>query len=91
MVVDLTITERSRKYGYVIWPKSVDDNVRRVLGNSERMTVILDGQTLGEKNIDWKHRRISVGPKQTRNLSSEAAFFRLQKISTGTLEISTQK
>lgn len=91
MVVDLTITERCRKYGYVIWPISLDGKVRQLLGHSERMTVILDGKTLGEKNIDWKHRRISIGPKQTRRLSPDDTLFRLQRSPSGTLDISIRK
>jgi len=62
------ITDRSRRFGYVIWPSSQDAAMREVLGGTDAAEVVLNGTPIGQHRIDWKHRRISVGRKRTEGL-----------------------
>ena len=77
MAIRIPISKRARKYGYIIWPKSKDDEFRSLLSGEETVTIVFGNADLGKKEVDWKYRRISVGPTQTRQLSLEATSFQL--------------
>lgn len=69
------ITNRARKYGYFIWPKSADGDMHSMLKGAQTVELSFNGTSAGVKNVDWKHRRISVGPKLTRNIPETASSF----------------
>ena len=87
MTVDIAISDRARKYGYIIWPKKQDDEVRGLLNQQETVNVVFNDAELGERRVDWKYRRISVGPSHTRPLRESPSSFRLTCPSTGQLSI----
>lgn len=87
MSVAIPISERARKYGYVIWPKKLDADVRALLGNVDTLTVVMDGRPLGRKRVDWKYRRISVGQSITRDIDPGRSSFDLTAPATGTLQV----
>ncbi|GEM_PF-1301844 len=86
--VEFEITSRARQYGYVIWPKRRDPNLRELLGERERIDVVLNGRSLGERRVDWKYRRISVGPTATWGLGEDQNKFLLD-LDAGKLSVST--
>ncbi len=86
--VEFGITNRARQYGYVIWPKQSDSELRELLAERERIDVILNGQSLGERRVDWKYRRISVGPTATRSLGEDQSRYTLE-LDAGKLSVST--
>lgn len=86
-MVRVTISERARRYGYLIWPKTLDDAVGQELGARATVSVVLEGKTLGEKRVDWGNRRISLGPKQTRNLPPTATTFEVSLSRDGMLVV----
>lgn len=71
------ISDRARKYGYLFWPKVADADMRALLADAPSVEVLFDGQDLGTKKVDWKNRRISVGPLRTRTMSESAETFSL--------------
>ena len=83
----IPISERARKYGYVIWPKKLDRDVRALLGDVDTLAVVMDGRSLGEKRVDWKYRRISVGQSNTRVIAPGRSSFDLTAPNVGTLQI----
>ena len=90
MTIDVPISGPARKYGYVYWPARIDDRLRRLLGERESIDVIFEERAVGEKRIDWQHRRFSVGWKQTRPLAKELKAFRLTIGLDGRLRIRCQ-
>lgn len=88
MVVRIPISERARRYGYVIWPKSQDDEVKKLIPDQEIIVVSFDNRDLGKKRVDWKYRRISVGSSHTRTLGKEISDFELRSPTSGCLQIS---
>ena len=87
MTVDIAISDRARKYGYVIWPKKQDDEVRGLLNQQETVNVIFNQTEIGERRVDWKYRRISVGPSHTRPLAESLLTFRLTCPESGRLSV----
>jgi hypothetical protein len=87
MAIEIPISDPSRKYGYVYWPAKLDHEVRHFLGERESLDVIFEEKAVGEKRIDWQHRRISVGWKQTRPLGKKLKTFRLSLSTDGRLRI----
>ena len=87
MSVVIPISKRARKYGYVIWPKKLDHDVRALLGDVETLIVVMDGRSLGEKRVDWRYRRISVGQSNTRDIDSGRSSFDLTAPVSGTLQV----
>lgn len=89
-MVEIPIYERSRKYGYLYWRKTEDELVRKVLGGQKTVEVVFNGYLLGEKRIDWKHRRLSLGYAKTRRLPKSVSAFRLTRKKNGQLTVSCQ-
>jgi len=90
MELKLPITERARKYGYIIWPKVMDRDIYGFLGEIEKAEIWFENSLLGEKNIDWKHRRISIGYTRTRTLPANVMNFVLKFDKKRTLKITCQ-
>ena len=49
--------------------------MRALLGDRRTVTLSFRGSDLGSKTVDWKHRRISIGPKRTRGLPETARSY----------------
>lgn len=77
MILKVPILERSRRYGYIYWTSNLEESVRGFFGTRKKVQIYFMESLLGEKRIDWTHRRISVGWKQTRSLPARATIFRL--------------
>lgn len=71
MEVKIPFTDRSRRFGYLIWPKRMDADMSDLLDRLESIEVMLDDDRLGSKRVDWKYRRISLGPRRTRALDEK--------------------
>jgi len=87
MGLTIPISERARHYGYVIWSKKMDYEVRSFLGKMNKAEVWFESSLLGEKNIDWKYRRISIGYARTRKLPLDVKEFVLNFDKKGALKI----
>ena len=87
--MEIEISERARKFGYVIWAKKNDWAVEKFLKKIETVEVWFNDSRLGKKKVDWRHRRISVGYKQTREMPIEAKVFSLKFSNSTTLKIET--
>jgi hypothetical protein len=85
--VEIAITERSRRYGYIIWPKKMDGEAKALLKEQQSVRVSFDGEDLGEKRVDWKHRRISVGPRKTRDLPPLKTTFEITSSGTDRIAV----
>ncbi len=73
----LTITKSARQFGYVIWSNKTDAAIKKLVGERNTITVYFNGFVIGEKVIDWKYHRISIGYKFTRALPETAKVYRL--------------
>lgn len=62
----LVMTKSAKQFGYLIWNKKNNDEMERLLEGHETVHVNLNGFDLGEKNVDRKYHRISLGYKLTR-------------------------
>jgi len=76
-VVELQITSRARQYGYVFWPKSQDNQMRELLGHADSVEILFENKMIGKKRVDWKYRRISIGPSRTTALGAQLSSFTL--------------
>lgn len=86
----LPLSERTRKYGYVYWKKALDDDVLRLLADFDTVHVILDGLYIGEKKLDFKNRRFSIGPGKSKLIPSDATVLKLSLLKNGKLNIRCQ-
>lgn len=77
----------ARTYGYVIWAKEHDAAVRKLLGDSPTVELVLPGDVQKRKNVDWKHRRISVGYSVTRALPESIGQVRLRAEDGGRISV----
>ncbi len=67
-MMTLQITKSARVWGYVIWNSKQNDDIKNLISGANRVHVYLNGSDLGEKNVDWRYLRISLGYKFTRRL-----------------------
>lgn len=73
--LEIPLTERSRKYGYIFWPKVLDGQVEGFFKDATTVNLVFNNAEHGKKNIDWKHRRISIGWRWTRRLPEKVKVF----------------
>lgn len=77
MSISILILPRSRKFGYVIWKREQDFDLKTCLKDVENVDIIFEGKNLGSKRIDWKYRRISIGWAKTRPISESKKYFNI--------------
>ena len=75
MELTIEIIDRTRKYGYIFWKKTKDNEVKAFFGNIHKVSVGFENSFLVEKIIDFDHRRFSIGWKNTRALSKSKTKF----------------
>src|SRR5262249_38390434 len=86
----IPISKRAREYGYVFWSASEHAAVSRMLEGHEAVDVEFCGSPVGRKNVDRRHRRISVGTRHTARIAETAKSFRLEMKRNGTLSVSAE-
>lgn len=86
-VAEIPITDRARQYGYMIWPKTLEPDIKHLLAGADRISVVVEGKPLGEKRIDWKYRRISIGPKISQTIPETSERFVIRRQSSDTIEV----
>jgi hypothetical protein len=74
-MVEIEITDRAKKFGYVFWKRKHDQDMSRLLGKRIAVDVIFRNADHGKKIIDWKNRRISIGYRWTRSLDKSMKIF----------------
>lgn len=87
MTISIPISERARKYGYVIWPKKLDSQIQELLSGRETVDVVFQNTDVGQRRIGWKYHRISIGPSHTRGLDPKIRNFELTSPRDGRLEV----
>lgn len=84
--MNVHITKSARQYGYLIWNNKNNEDIEKMLAELSTVNVRFNGFNVGEKNIDRKYHRISLGYKLTRALPKEHDTFSLFYID-GVLEV----
>ena len=84
----LTITKAARLYGYIIWNNVTNPDMEKLLKNRSNVDVVFNDLPIGNKPVNWKYRRLSIGYRFTRALPETAKFFSLS-YKNGTLEVKT--
>jgi len=87
LMVEVTITERARRFGYIFWPFRQDQEMATLLGERSAVEVVFMNADHGKKKIDWRYRRISIGWRWTRPLPESKKVFVLKMSKPNTLEI----
>lgn len=82
----IKITKGARKYGYIIWSKKNNEEMKKLLNNCISLQIQFNGLNIGEKPVDWKYYRISLGYKFTRALPQDIKYFNLT-MHNGILEV----
>ena len=86
MELTLPLTATGRKYGYIIWGKEVEADLRRLVGD-DTVTLILPGGAEKTQKVDWKHRRISLGYSVTRGLAEDVRAVHLNAPAPGRIHV----
>lgn len=87
MALDIPLTERCRKYGYLYWSKKIDPVIEKFLSGKDRVRIVLAGYLIGERNVDYKFRRISLGAVTLSRVPAQCGAFRLSFNKDGNLRI----
>lgn len=84
--MEIVIIPRARKFGYLIWPVAIDNEVKSLMGDRDHIELVFNKDARGEKRIDWKYRRISIGWRWTRLMPESHKYFNLS-VDNGILTI----
>lgn len=60
----LNLTEK--RYGYLFWSASYDNQVKEILNNAKKIDVKINGKISSARQIDFNRRRIYIGPEIKR-------------------------
>jgi len=73
--MNIKITKGARQYGYLIWNSKSNNEIEIMLMGLDSIKVHFNEFDLGEKNIDRKYHRISLGYKLTRAMPQTHTMF----------------
>lgn len=82
----LPLTSTGRKYGYIMWSKAQEEDLRRLVV-ADTVTLVLPGGIEKRQHVDWKHRRISLSYTFTRALPPSVGTIELQADSQGRVQV----
>lgn len=82
----IKITKSARKFGYLIWNKKHVEEFRKHL-SSDVVDVYFNDMFVGQKRIDWKYNRISIGYRWTRALDNSIDTFNVNFEGNNTIKI----
>jgi hypothetical protein len=85
--LEIPILERARKFGYIYWFRELDSAVIDFFKDQPTISVIFNGAELGEKQIDYKNRRISLGWRWTRRLPASVSTFSINRKDANTVDV----
>jgi hypothetical protein len=71
----IPMTDNARRFGYITWTLKMDKDIHALLNDVAKVHLFFMGNNLGEKNVDWRYRRISVGSTWTKRLASDASKY----------------
>ena len=86
----LPILKWSRKYGYISWKVSYNEEMKKLLKKSSKVNVFFQNFNLGWKNVDWKYRRISIGSMWTKKLPTNLCEYVLNYEDKNILKVKCQ-
>ena len=86
--MNIPITKGAKQYGYLIWNQKTESEIEALLSGLETVNVRFNNFNLGEKNIDRKYHRISLGYKLTRALPIDHNMYDI-KMNNGILEVNS--
>jgi hypothetical protein len=86
--ISIPLTNAGRKYGYIIWHKEHDEDIRKVFGEKNAIDLQIGDVLQEQKTIDWKRRRISITVSLTRSLSQRVQTICLQPINMNRVSVS---
>ncbi len=86
--MNIRITKGARQYGYLIWNSKNEAGIEELLKDLDKVRVKFNNFDLGEKNIDRKYRRVSLGYKLTRALPVDHTMYEV-KMNNGILEVTS--
>ena len=86
-MITFPISKSARQFGYIIWPPSFNKDFEKELKNAEKVTIVFNGLNIGEKRIDWKYRRISIGYKFTRALPEQVKNFEIEILPNNIIKV----
>jgi hypothetical protein len=87
MKIEIPCTERCRKYGYLYWTKDINSLVVTFFAGKLRVKVSLGGYMIGEKKVDYKYRRVSLGMVSLKLVPDHCTHFCLSFNKDGILRI----
>lgn len=67
-MITITITKSAKYFGYIIWSKQQNSQIVKLLNGVKKIRLFFNNIDLGEKNVDWKYHRISIGYRLTRGI-----------------------
>ena len=86
MNINIAITKGARQFGYLIWNNKNGIEIEKLLEGLKRIHIKFNDFDLGEKNIDSKYHRISLGYKLTRAMPEEHNMYFIY-MENGILEV----
>lgn len=87
IIVKLPLTKTGRKYGYIMWKKRNDDEIKNLFDGKKSIDLKFTSILQKKKNIDWKRRRIGITYRLTRSIAKEFTCLKLYRIGDNLVKV----
>ena len=88
--MSLPISPRSRRWGYVFWPKSREAEDKSFFASADFTTIKVPIESARRMRIQWKYCRVFIGTKWSNAIPESHTTFQLTRLRSGTIEVSSR-
>jgi hypothetical protein len=84
------ISPRSRKWGYVFWPKFREDEAKKLFVSTDYVTIKIPIEPEKRMRIQWKYCRVYIGTSWSKRIPESHTTFQMIRTRSGTIEVSSR-
>jgi|TARA_B100000315_G_C14157928_1_gene398706 hypothetical protein len=86
-ILFLPFNNTAREYGYIMWRKKHDSEVKAFFGKKDFIDIHFDNAIQKKKRIDWHRRRIAITYTLTRSISGSATKIKIERCGKGKINV----
>ncbi len=85
--ISVAISLRSRKWGYVFWPKNQESEVRKLFASADYVNIKIPIEPPKRMRIQWRYCRVFIGTTWSRRIPESHTTFHMTRTCSGTIEV----
>jgi hypothetical protein len=79
-ILILPFTNTSREYGYIMWAKERDDEIKAFFCKNDFIDINFKNVIQKQKRVDWNKRRVAITYTLTRSIPTSSTKIKMKRI-----------